>query len=211
MHRIPVLSRLIVVRLAALALAGPGAAAPAVAQGTPMKRPSAPYVTSACPFECCTYGAWRFESAVTLRAAPRPGAAIVARLGAGARVRADSGRVQVDTIGLVVADGGFRDPDGGGEYAAGDTILVLDYLGEGFFHVWVRGERRQLPLVDVLSSFGPPAAAGPRPLRELRPPASTWWAHVTTPARKGRGTRRGWVLMTADTDVRGADACGGPG
>jgi hypothetical protein len=190
-------------------------AAPVRGQATPMPRPVAPYITSACPFECCTYGAWRFETPVVLRSAPRPDAPQVARLDAGARVRADSGRVQVDTFGIVVAMRGFEDRDGGGRYIAGDTLLVLDYLGEGFFHVWVRGEKRQQSLADVLQSFGPPVGRATLPLREVRPPVSNWWAHVTLPplVRKDdrAAERRGWVLMAADVNVRGADACGGPG
>jgi hypothetical protein len=178
-------------------------------------RPRAPFVTAACPFECCTYGPWRFESAVALRAAPRRAARVVGTLPAGTGVRADSGHVRIDTLGVVLVRRGFRDPDSGDAYEAGDTVLVLDYLGEGFSHVWVRGRRRQLSLASVLSRYGPPAAADDTAtLREVRPPVSEWWAHVTLPprvAKPGAWPRRGWILMTAEVDVRGAYSCGGPG
>jgi hypothetical protein len=182
----------------------------AVAQATTRApRPHAPYVTAACPFECCTYGRWRFVTPAPVRAAARRSAAVVARIGAGERVRADSGHVRLDTLGLVLVRRDFRDADAGAEYRAGDTLLVLDYLGEGFSHVWVRGERRQLSLVDVLASHGPISGADTATLVELRPPAAAWWVHVTLSARAPKATR-GWVLMTPELDVRGADACGGP-
>ena len=181
------------------------------AQPSPMRRPVAPYVVSGCPFECCRYGAWRFALPVALRTRPRADAPITARVPARARVRGDSGHVRVTTIGRVAADRDFVDPDGGGRYIGGDTILVLDYLGEGFFHVWVRGERRQLLLADVLSGFGPPVPNEARALRELEAPVSEWWVHVTAPpAKRGGAARRGWVLVTDDLDIRGADSCGGP-
>jgi hypothetical protein len=133
-------------------------------------------------------------------------------------VRADSGHVRLDTLGLVLVRRDFRDADAGAAYQAGDTLLVLDYLGEGFSNVWVRGERRQLSLVDVLTTHGPPvAAADTATMVELRPTAAVWWAHVTLPPRTPRARasadqrpRRGWVLMTPDVEVSGADACGGP-
>ena len=199
--------------LAGACLTSAGAAR---AQDARMPRPAAPYVTAACPFECCTYGEWRFETPATLRATPRPDAPALARLAPGTRVRADSGHVRIDPIGLVIADRDYRDPDGAASFPAGDSILVLDYLGEAFFHVWSRGERRQLALNDVSRAFGEPAPAAdgtPPALREVRAPASVWWVHVTPLplVRKERSPARGgWVHMSAEVDVRGADACGGP-
>ena len=195
-------------------------AMPARAQEVRAPRPQAPYVTAACPFECCTYGWWQFVTGAAVQAAPRPSAAVVARIGAGERVRADSGHVRLDTLGLVLVRRDFRDPDAGADYRAADTLLVLDYIGEGFSHVWVRGERRQLSLVHVLGMHGPVVRADTAALLELRAPRAAWWVHVTLPARTAsesdtagrRGAaRRGWVHMTTELDVRGADACGGPG
>jgi hypothetical protein len=206
-------------RLASHSLAIAGcltSASVALAQDRAMPRPTAPYVTAACPFECCNYGEWRFETPAALRQAPRADAPPIGEIAAGTRVRADSGHVRIDPIGLVIADRDYRDPDGAEHFPAGDSILVLDYLGEGFFHVWSRGERRQLALNGVLSTFGDPVGSDSAPpaLREVRAPGSTWWAHVTLlpPVRKAPpSVRRGWVHMSAEVDVRGADACGGPG
>jgi len=61
----------------------------------------------------------------------------------------------------------------------------------------------------VLASHGPISGADTATLVELRPPAAAWWVHVTLSARAPKATR-GWVLMTPELDVRGADACGGP-
>ena len=187
------------------------------AQAARVPRPAAPYVTAACPFECCTYGQWEFPAGASLRSRPRVESPEVARIGTGARVRADSGHVRLDTLGLVLVRRDFHDPDAQLEYRAGDTLLVLDYLGEGFSHVWVRGERRQLSLLHVTTQHGPPVGADTASMAELRPSRAEWWAHVTlpTPVRKegaaAIGPRRGWVLMSSDVEVRGADACGGPG
>ena len=206
--------------LAALAAAATTLAPrPSSAQTTPAPRPRVPYVVAACPFECCTYGAWRFVTGAAVRAAPRESSPVVARIAAGERVRADSGHVRLDTLGLVLVRRDVREPDTGEGYRAGDTLLVLDYLGEGFSHVWVRGERRQLSLLDAVPLHGAMASPDTAAMAELRSPAATWWVHVTLPARppagKAAGTRprarRGWVRMTNDLEVRGADACGGPG
>ena len=176
-------------------------------------RPTTPYIVSACPFECCVYGTWRFLTAADVRSNARLAAPVVARIAAGQRVRATRGHVRMDTLGLVLVRRDFRDANIGRDYRAGDTLLVLDYVGEGYSRVWVRGERRLLDLGFVLSEHGPPVGSDTAAMLELRPPVRQWWAHVTLPIpvlKDGprAAARAGWVHMTSDVDVRGADACG---
>jgi hypothetical protein len=129
-------------------------------------------------------------------------------------VQADSGHVRLDKVGLVYVHRDFQDPDDGGQYQKGDTLLVLDNIGEGFSHIWVRGERRKLMLSSVLSSYGPPVGSDTAAMVEVLPASAQWWAHVTLPLRVtkdgNRQVRRGWVHMSSDVEVRGADACAGP-
>src|SRR5687767_8313232 len=85
------------------------AAERATAQPARAPRPVAPWVVSGvCPFECCTYGRWRFVTGADVQAAPRTDAPVVVRIAPGSRVRADSGRVQVDTVGVVVVRRDWR-------------------------------------------------------------------------------------------------------
>jgi hypothetical protein len=187
----------------------------ATSQGVRAPRPVAPYIVAACPFECCVYGQWRFVTAADVRADPRRESPVVGRIEAGERVTARRGHVRIDTVGQVLVRRDFVDPDRNLSYRAGDTILVLDTMGEGYSHVWVRGERRELSMVHVLSQYGPAIGRDTAAMIELRPATSEWWANVVLPiqAAKDRSATRpriGWVQMTADLDVRGADACGGP-
>ena len=177
-------------------------------------RPTAPYVVSACPFECCVYGTWRFLTSADVRSEPLPAAPVVAMIRAGQSVRATRGQVRMDTLGIVLVRRDFRDEHFRNDYRAGDTLLVLDYVGEGYSRVWVRGERRMLDLSFVLSEHGPPVGRDSAAMVELRAPARQWWAQVTlpVPVAKDSGARpaarTGWVHMTPEIDVRGADACG---
>ena len=189
-------------------------AAAAAQDAVRMPRPTAPYVVSACPFECCVYGTWRFLTGADVRSEPRIDAPVVATVRAGQGASATRGHVRMDTLGIVLVRRGFRDDNFRNEYRAGDTLLVLDYVGEGYSHVWVRGERRTLDLSFVLSEHGPPAGRDSAAMIEVRAPARQWWAQVTLPIPLAKDrdarppARSGWVHMTSDIDVRGADACG---
>src|SRR5687768_15814521 len=94
----------------------------------------------ACPFECCIYRDWIAEGPVVVRTEPRSGASVVATLPAGARFEADTGFVRITGIQLVVVSRpveawvhqpGRRDGGRPDTIPAGDTLLVLEHLGEG--------------------------------------------------------------------------------
>jgi hypothetical protein len=184
----------------ALTLGGPAAAA---AQEEPTgierwpkaARPQAPVMRQgACPFECCRYGRWIVSQPTVVRRRPTGTAPVAFRLAAGARVLADTGFVRVDTIGLVVLREPYLDRMNDIPYVAGDSLLVLDYIGEGVYNGWLRGRAVQTEVFWL--------GEGPGVARVVRHPSMQWWVRV----RDRRG-RTGWVDM-ATTAVDGNYGCG---
>ena len=161
-------------------------------------RPVAPVtVVGACPFECCHYGAWQLRTRAIVRNTYASAATPVARLAAGTALAADLGLVVVTRLGLVVVHRPYRDEDLGSRYAPGDSIVLLDYVGENFYNAWFRGRRRQ-----VADNWGRADTSAAQLVIE---PQSTWWAHVQW--RDGARIRDGWIDMD-DVGVIGADSCG---
>jgi hypothetical protein len=112
----------------------------------------------------------------------------------GESFRADSGNVHVTEVAQVavldsVADGDYW------SFAPGDTLAVLDYIGEGHYNVYHDGK-----VQDVEGFWG--EARQPRVAELIGAPKSEWWVHVT--AADGR---RGWVSMVRVVRVGGADSC----
>ena len=99
-----------------------------------------PYrVESACPGEGCSYGTWLACDAVPVYAEAGASESMGESIGAGASFEVETGVVLVEEPGVVavtrptphvsfLSDGLTFQPN--------DTILVLDYVGEGFFNVW---------------------------------------------------------------------------
>src|SRR5687768_15350212 len=153
------------------------------------------------PFECCVYREWTLETPATGRVAPAAGAAEAFTLPAGATVRADSGNVYVTRPGVVVADRPFpvAETPGAPVVAAGDSLYLLDSMGEGFFHTRYRGRVYETSGTAWFGG-GPPGSTTSG--RLVRGAESQWWAHVTL-----ADGRAGWIMMD-DIRVDGADACG---
>jgi hypothetical protein len=171
----------------------------------PPSGPSLPYVAEgACPFECCTYGTWTTTAPLPVRAQPDGTAALVFTMAPGTAFEADSGNVYVTRPGLVVADASFA-LDGGPTVAPGDTLYVLDDVGEGYVNAWYRGT--VYAVSGEFWNWGSPPDAyqrGPFAARLLRPAEARWWAHVRADGREG------WVDMDAAEGgtITGVDACG---
>jgi hypothetical protein len=171
------------------------------AGGALARRPAAPLrIDGACPFECCTYGAWTTTGETTVYEEPDPGSAQWT-IPTGAGLEAVSGFVVLTEIGIAVARDSVRmyAEDGGERLAAaGDTLFILDNVGEGFRRVWHDGVVLQ---TDAVSGFVP---EGGLPTAEvLVEPRQQWWARVRTPDR-----RDGWLWMDETPRMEGADACG---
>ena len=159
-------------------------------------RPEAPVVRpGACPFECCHYGDWKLRGSARVRRRPSDSAPISFGLKRGQAVFADSGFVRIDTIGLVVMRTTHLDAMYHTPFAKGDTLLVLDYLGEGQYNAWWRGYS-----IQVESFWDVPGSESAGSI--VRPLSMRWWARV----RDAHG-RRGWIDMDK-ARVSGADACG---
>jgi hypothetical protein len=155
----------------------------------------------ACPFECCVYGEWAAVTAVPVYRAERDTSTVAFTLAAGERFTALTGNVHIAQPGIAVAvetvDAG--EPAGSVRFEPGDTVYILNHLGEGTYNLWRNGE------VIVGEGFwGVMPLSGGGPLgRLLREPVSDWWVQVRD--ESGRG---GWISMNRlGQDVTGNDAC----
>ena len=154
-------------------------------------------VPGACPFECCGYGKWTFNTtAPLLRYAP--GGDSIGFIPAGEQVSADSGFVWLNPSGMAIVTDTTLDFDMPTRppVKVGDTLYVLNYHGEGYFSVRWR-DTVTFTMGEQWDSTGRPGA------KLIRKPAPSWWVHVTRPSQ------RGWVEMKRGVEVRGADLCGG--
>lgn len=149
----------------------------------------------ACPFECCTYREWTALEEISVQAEERGREAPLFTIPAGASFLADSGNVHITGIGLVVAADTIQNAYGEPRLLPGDTAVVLDYLGEGYWRLWHRQE-----VVEVEGFWG---AEHPSPRGSLLGRyRSEWWVHIRYQGRDG------WFQVAPGTSFRGADACG---
>ena len=192
--------------------APPGPAPPdtlAITTGTRdlAERPVAPVrVEGACPFEGCTYGTWTTTAPTTVYAAALDTTSAAFTVPAGTALEAPGGFVLVTRVGVSVAT---RPTDlflTFGEttrLAAGDTVRILDYEGEGSFRVW-RGGR--IGFSDAGVGVGAPPGGDPdTPYRQVAAPRQQWWARVAAP-----GGRAGWLWMDRTPNLTGDDAFAAP-
>lgn len=163
--------------------------------------PELPYlIDGACPFECCTYGSWTAERALTAYSTPGDTTGVAFTIEAGTSFEADSGYVAVTQAGLAIVDQPmqvWRGAEDSRAVAPGDTLYLLDYVGEGIYNAW---------LADSLYQIEPAVSSVPD-YRTLREPEQTWWVHTVLP-----DGRAGWLWMDQNRNgaVGGYDACGAP-
>lgn len=169
------------------------------------RRPAAPLrIEGACPFECCTYGTWTTTAQTSVYALPDDTTAAPAfTVPAETTLDVATGHVLLTRLGRAVARDSvtlYLNYDDTRTISPGDTLLLLDYVGEGASRAWYDGGVYQ---TDVSASFAVPGADGPA-LETLVEPERQWWARARTP--EGRA---GWLWMDRTPTVLGADACGG--
>lgn len=197
------------------AAAGTGALAanPVLAAWLARIDPSVLTRWGACPFECCVYREWVAEGPVVVRAEPTTDAAVVVTLPPGTRFDADTGFVRITGAQLVVAtrpveawrhEVGRRDGGRPDTIPAGDTLLVLEHLGEG--HVMLtHGD----DLVSAEQFWPSPDGWTPYDGGRGQVVAgqhdAEWWARVRT----ADGTT-GWIDAYR-SELGNVDACGVPG
>jgi hypothetical protein len=151
---------------------------------------------NACPFECCVYGSWVADTTIPMYSAPRSQGRPAFTLARGDSMKTEYGAVYVTSIGLIVVEDSLvLGPDDGTKLLPGDTLVLLDPIGEGYWTAWRRGEIiEQVP--PFFESWWRPRQQG----RMIGRPAREWWVRATS---KGR---TGW--FTPDIfRVRGADSC----
>lgn len=156
-------------------------------------------VRPGCPFEGCQYGQWVPLQVVPVHAAEGDTSQVAFTLEPGEPVTAVEGNIHV-IPGLVVATDSVEVWNQGTSSAErippGDTVVVLDYVGEGTYNAEVRGRPYQV------SQFWTTPGSG----RVLRAVKSWWWVRV----RAGSG-REGWALIRPGDRFKGWDRLGGPG
>lgn len=149
----------------------------------------------ACPFECCTYREWTALTPIALSARERSNAAPIDTIAVGERFLADSGNVHITGIGLIIVEDTVPVKQGRVILLPGDTLVLLDHRGEGYFNVWRDG----VVLEEVEGFWGEHSRARGRLVGNYR---DEWWIHVTT--REGV---RGWYRTDGEVRVSGADRC----
>jgi hypothetical protein len=158
--------------------AGVGQNAPGLPRPMDAGNPRGAWVApNACPGEYCTLGEWQLTEDMILRREPAVGSDSVGFVPALAPFCADSAIVVVDPPGvLVVSRPRAEEP-----FAVGETVLILDNLGEGEWNVLWRD--------SVMPAFQYWAYdEGADQLKE--PGASRWWVHV----RYEPAGAAGWIL-----------------
>lgn len=192
--------------LAAEPVAPPAMDTPTLpADGALAERPTAPLrIEGACPFECCTYGTWTTtESTAVYAQSDDTTAAPSFNVTAETALTASTGHVLLTRLGRAVARDSvalYLNADVAYTASPGDTLLLLDYVGEGAYRTWADGRVLQ---VDASAALAVPGSDGPA-LETLSEPVRQWWAQVRTP-----DGRAGWLWMDRTPSVQGADACGG--
>lgn len=157
----------------------------------------------ACPTECCAYGWWTARADLPAYAFERAHGAPTRTIRAGTLLFARRGNVYVDQVGIVeVTRSGMLDghePAPAYRVEPGDTIRVLEPLGDGVIRVVHRG--------TTLAGFAfwllpRPEAELPEG-RVLREPRIAWWSEVILPS--GRAVWLDMDRVAALLD--GVDAC----
>lgn len=168
------------------------------------QRPTAPLrIAGACPFECCTYGTWTTTEPTLVYSQADDTTSSTFTVPAETTLEAVTGHVLLRHIGrALVRDSVYLyiDYDSFRTAEPGDTLFLLENVGEGARNVWYAGSVYQAGY-EAFNAMGPSETP---PAEILQEGASEWWVNVRTP-----GGRAGWLWMDQTPTMRGADSCGG--
>ncbi len=204
--------RAIALFAAALVLCMACGTSPAAQRANPSAAPSTsagpptPYEDAgACPFEGCTYRAWRANAAVPIRSDRRKTAKVAFTVAPREWVTALTGIVVTVKAGRAE----FREPttmtsaSGTIQIAPGQTLYLLTYQGEGYTKAWFNG--RLYVSVDTASffngvcTFSPGRCTGTIVEKSL----TEWWVKI-----RSRSGKIGWTDQPEKFDNK--DMYGGP-
>ncbi len=162
-----------------------------VAQAAEGAGPALPFVVdNVCPGEGCVFGTWLACGPVPGYAEAGDRATEVFRLSRDESFTVRTGQMWVAVPGLVVVREAIPNSSRQVEptvFAAGDTVYVLHYVGEGFYNVWYQG-------VEVeAEAFWTEAVGAAEPTARgmlLRERTTEYWVEAETAVGQ-----RGWVLV----------------
>ncbi len=128
----------------------------------------------ACPGEGCVFGRWRVRQPTPLFAAVGDDMPLL-RLRKNQHVQVVDGLLH-GIAGIVSVRKSH------GDYRAGDTIYLQDYLGEGMYHIRYKGQLRiDDTLYCLLDTLATKSCAAVHEWAELRQPGHAhWWVKVVT-------------------------------
>lgn len=162
-----------------------------------------------CPFECCTYRQWTVKADTAVYVDRTSKASVLYRLKPGDSARALTGIVVTTKLGKAVVHEPTTIGERGLPVVPGDTVYIINYVGEGYWKFWVNGEidQEQFAGIGQQCAFKEPVgglrADNPTgcPIQIESEPTTVWWAKVKN--------KRGQVGWTRDVDHFGElDACG---
>lgn len=168
-------------------------------------RPTAPFrIDGACPFECCGYGEWTTTEETTVYGRAGDSTAVAFTLPAKTKVTAETGFVLLHEIGAAVITKPMElwrldAASTTRPIAAGDTVLVLDHVGEGQYNVWYADSIYRFDG----NAFSPERAPADMTAELVTKPRPDWWVRIVTSDGKS-----GWLWMERTARMEGADYCG---
>jgi hypothetical protein len=166
------------------------ASAQSRARSMPTPPPLPVFEWNACPFEGCTYRAWKAENKIALYDTWNKSRRQIGQLSAGDKVVALTGVVITFKPGIVRLDRDASKSQAGYDFKRGDTVLTYASHGEGVTTAWLKGQYDE--------NFDTTAVENTTVERGRK----EWWAKV----RLRSGTTA-WVWMD-NAHFSGIDALG---
>ena len=165
-------------------------------------RPPTHYVAKGvCPFECCQYGNWSVSKTMPLYDRPH-GTMVVARAVEGEKVIGLTGEVHVlpAPIAVLVPVKSYQPTL---SVTKGEIVFQLDYLGEGFAHMWRSGTITEMEVSGVVKTYCPFPSQdcwGEYISGEPLESDYAWWVKIRLPD--------GNVGWTKEINFDGVSGCG---
>ena len=160
----------------------------------------------ACPFECCRYGNWSVSEDTDLVSSPGS-SRVVGRARKGSRVAGLTGEVHLKpepVVVVAVAGVPMGSKDVQGDLPKNSIAFILDYVGEGYGHVYTQGK---VVVVQTHLSYA----------KYCYRPSENCWGETLLPSKE-RNEQIWWVKVRLPNGIVGwtdktnnfgdKDACG---